>query len=70
MLAAAGLAIGLLIALSASKLVESFLYEVKPNDAPALMAAVAILAGAALLAGYVPARNASQIQPMVAVRHE
>ena len=67
-LAAVGLAIGMATALGASKFVASFLYGMKPNDPIAL--AVAILLGAALLAGYVPARKASRIDPMIAIRHE
>ncbi len=69
-LTAAGLAIGLPAALAASKMIESFLYGVKRDDPSAILAAVAILLCAALLAGYVPARNASRIDPMTAVRHE
>jgi ABC-type antimicrobial peptide transport system permease subunit len=42
----------------------------KPNDPMALTLAVAILLGAALLAGYLPARKASRIDPMTALRHE
>jgi ABC-type antimicrobial peptide transport system permease subunit len=69
-MAAVGLAIGLGAALAASRFVQSFLYGVKPNDPLALAAAVAILLGAALVAGYVPAWRASRIDPMTAVRHE
>jgi ABC-type antimicrobial peptide transport system permease subunit len=69
-LAAVGLAIGLPTALGASKLVESFLFGMKANDPRALTLAVAILLGAALLAGYVPARKAARIDPMTALRHE
>jgi ABC-type antimicrobial peptide transport system permease subunit len=68
-LAAVGLAIGLPIAFGASKLVSSFLYGMNPNDPLAIAAAVAILLVAAILAGYAPARRASQIDPMVALRH-
>jgi macrolide transport system ATP-binding/permease protein len=70
MLAAIGLAMSLPVALAASKLVESFLYGMKRNDPLALAAAVLTMAGATLLAGYVPARNASRIDPMTALRHE
>jgi ABC-type antimicrobial peptide transport system permease subunit len=42
----------------------------KANDPMALMGSVATLAIAAMLAGYLPARNASRIDPMVALRHE
>jgi predicted permease len=69
-LAAAGLAISVPIALGASKLVESFLFGMKPNDPVALGLAVMILLLAALVAGGVPARRAAQIDPMTALRHE
>jgi len=69
-LAAVGLAIGLPTALAASRLVESFLFGMKANDPIALTFAVAILMGTALLAGYVPARKASRIDPVTAIRNE
>jgi ABC-type antimicrobial peptide transport system permease subunit len=69
-LAAVGLAIGMAAALGTSKFVASFLYGMKDDDPLALTLAVAILLGAALLAGYVPARKASRIDPMAALRHE
>jgi predicted permease len=67
---AAGLAIAAPVVYMASKLVESFLFGMKPNDPLALAAAVATLALAAMLAGYVPARQAARIDPMAALRHE
>jgi macrolide transport system ATP-binding/permease protein len=69
-LAAVGLAISVPGALAASKLVASFLFGMKPNDPMALTLAVVILLAAALLASYAPARKASRIDPMIAVRHE
>jgi predicted permease len=69
-LAAVGLAISVPAALAASKLVESFLFGMKPNDPLSLALAVAILVSAALLAGYMPARKASRIDPMIALRNE
>jgi macrolide transport system ATP-binding/permease protein len=69
-LAAAGLAISVPTALIASKAVESFLFGMKPNDPLALTLAVATLLFAVILAGYVPARKASRIDPMIALRHE
>jgi predicted permease len=69
-LAAVGLAVGVPSALGASRFVESFLFEVKPNSPATLAFAVAILLSAVLLAGYAPARKASRIDPMTAVRHE
>lgn len=69
-LAIAGLAIGVPTALVMSKFVESFLFDVRPDSPASLAGAVAILLSAVLLAGYVPARRASRIDPMTAVRHE
>src|SRR5215467_13688301 len=57
-------------ALLSSKLVSSFLYGIKPNDPLALAAAVGILLSAVLLAGYAPARRASRIEPMAALRQD
>jgi ABC-type antimicrobial peptide transport system permease subunit len=65
-----GLAIGVPTALGISKLVESFLFGVQPNSPAALVFAVTILLSAALLAGYMPAKKASRIDPMTALRHE
>ena len=69
-LSVVGIAVSLPVTLGASKLVESLLFGVRPGDPQAVGAAVAILLGAALAAGYVPARRASRIDPMKAVRHE
>jgi macrolide transport system ATP-binding/permease protein len=68
--AAAGLAIGVPAALAASRLVRSFLFGLQPNDPAAVISSIAILTAAAMLAGYVPARRASRIDPTVALRHE
>jgi FtsX-like permease family len=69
-LAAIGLAIGVPTALGTSRLIESFLFEIKPNDPRALTLAAVILLTAALMAGYGPARRASRVDPMIALRHE
>ena len=69
-LAAIGVAIGAPTALGTSRLIESFLFGTKPTDPRALALAVAILVSAALLAGYGPARRASRVDPMIALRHE
>jgi macrolide transport system ATP-binding/permease protein len=70
LLVAVGLAISVPAALGTSRFLESLLFGMKPNDPLALTLAAAILLGAALLAGYVPARRASRIDPMTALRHE
>jgi predicted permease len=69
-LAGLGVAIGVPAALAASRLVESLLFGMKHNDPLALTAAVAAMLGAAALAGYLPARYASRIDPMVTLRHD
>jgi predicted permease len=69
-LAVVGLAISLPVAMASSKMLESLLFEVRPGDPRAMVPAVAILVIAALAAGYLPARKASRIDPMTAVRHE
>jgi macrolide transport system ATP-binding/permease protein len=70
LLAAAGLAISVPAALVASRLVKSFLFQTQPNDPRTLALAGIVLLSAAILAGYAPARRASRIDPLVALRHE
>ena len=70
LLAVVGLAIGVPLAMGTSRLIASFLFAMEPNDARALAGAVAILMTAALVAGYGPARRASRVDPIVALRHE
>jgi len=66
----AGLAVGLPCALAGSRLLRNMLFGVSAGD-PATLAIVAItLAAVAALAGYVPARRAMLVDPMVALRHE
>jgi predicted permease len=69
-LVAGGLAIGMAAALGTSKFVASFLYGMKANDPLTLTLAVMTLLGTALVAGYAPARKASRIDPMIALRQE
>jgi len=65
-----GVAIGAIAAIPATRLVASQLYEVSPNDPVAASLALATLASAALLAGYLPARRASRVDPVIALRSE
>ncbi|MBE0660811.1 MAG: ABC transporter permease [Bryobacteraceae bacterium] len=69
-LAAAGLAISVPASLAAAQIVKSFLYGTEPNDPGTMAMAAAVLLCAALAAGYWPARRASRIDPLVALRHE
>jgi ABC-type antimicrobial peptide transport system permease subunit len=67
-LVAGGAAIGLVTAVSVSRFIASQLYGVAPNDAPTVVLAVAVLSVVAALAAYLPARRASRVDPMVALR--
>jgi ABC-type antimicrobial peptide transport system permease subunit len=70
LLAGAGIAVSLPIALGASKLVKSFLYGLDRNDPTALVFATLLLFTAAAVAGFIPARRASRIDPATALRSE
>jgi macrolide transport system ATP-binding/permease protein len=70
LLVAVGLAISVPAALSASQLVKSFLFETQPNDPGTLALAGVVLLSAAIVAGYAPARRASRIDPLAALRNE
>jgi predicted permease len=70
LLAAAGLAISVPAALIATRLVKSFLFDTQPNDPATLALAGVVLLSAVVLAGYGPARRASRIDPLAALRQE
>lgn len=69
-LVVAGLAIGLAVVPAVSRFVVSFLFGLKPYDAVSLTSAVFAMTAVALLAGYLPARRAAKVDPMVALRYE
>jgi putative ABC transport system permease protein len=68
-LALVGVAIGLLGALVLARVVASMLFEVTPFDPTSYAATAAILLAVAVLACYVPARRATRVDPLVALRH-
>jgi ABC-type antimicrobial peptide transport system permease subunit len=70
LLAVVGLAISVPAVLMASRLVKSFLFGTTPNDPATLALAAVVLLSAAILAGYAPARRASRIDPLAALRQE
>jgi putative ABC transport system permease protein len=66
----AGIALGLAGALAAGRLVASLLYGVEPTDPATLAAVAALLAGAAFLATYLPARETVRIDPVETLKAE
>ena len=64
------LAIGVPAVLIAFRLVKSFPFQAPPNDPRTLTLAGVVLLSAAMLAGYMPARGASRIDPLAALRQE
>jgi putative ABC transport system permease protein len=69
-LVAIGLATGIPLALAATRLLNSFLYGLKSTDPLSLIAVIVLLGMVAAVAGYIPARRAARINPMVALRYE
>jgi predicted permease len=65
-----GAAIGLAGVIGVVRLVQSQLFGVQPNDPAALAGATALLLTMAFAAAYLPARRASRIDPLTALRHE
>ena len=70
LLALVGIALGVPAALGLSQLVRSQLFGISPADPLTICVAAVTLALVALLAGYIPARRASRVQPVLALRSE
>ena len=66
----AGLGIGIAGALALTRLLSSTLFGVSPTEPLTYLAASAVLSVVALLASYVPARRASRVDPLTALRYE
>ena len=66
----AGVALGVPLAIGLGRIVQSQLFELSARDPIALAGAAALLAFVALAAGYLPARRATRVDPMLALRYE
>jgi putative ABC transport system permease protein len=69
-LALTGMSIGLLAALAVTRLIGNLLFGVSPTDPPTFVAIAVLLATVSLAACYMPARKATRIDPLSALRHE
>ncbi len=69
-LAVFGIALGIIASLMLSNVIASLLFATEPTDPATFAAMILLLSVVALLAGYLPARRASRIDPMVALRAE
>ena len=70
LLVVVGVLVGLGIALSANRFLESLLFGLAPNDPLVIASAILLMLIVAGLAAYTPARRAARIDPMVSLRHE
>jgi putative ABC transport system permease protein len=66
----AGVGIGLPVAYGLSRVVQSQLFGMSAQDPIALIASAVVLTLVALVAGYIPARRATRVDPMLALRYE
>jgi len=69
-LALIGTALGFVASLATTRVLSSMLFEVSPDDPQTFLAVAVLLMAVVLIASYIPARRASKVDPMVALRYE
>jgi ABC-type antimicrobial peptide transport system permease subunit len=67
---AVGVVAGIGISLAATSILRDLLFGLSPRDPVTLTGAIIVLSIVALIAGYIPARRATRVDPMVVLRHE
>ena len=70
LLVAIGVAVGIPITLAGSRVVTNMLFGLRGTDTASLVGSVVALILVSIMAGYLPARRAAQVDPMVALRYE
>jgi predicted permease len=69
-LALIGVAVGTVVSLAAAKGITSLLYGTRPTDPATFAGIILLLSGVAFVAGYIPARRATKVDPLVALRYQ
>jgi len=70
LLVAAGVVVGIPLSLASGQVLGSYLYGLKSTDPLSLAAVIAVLGTVAAVAGFIPARRATKVNPTVALRYE
>jgi ABC-type antimicrobial peptide transport system permease subunit len=70
LLVAIGIAVGVPVTLAGSHIVANLLFGLRGTDTASLLGSVVALMLVSIMAGYLPARRAAQVDPMVALRYE